>query len=463
MGRASTSRNSPCPCGSGRKYKRCCLAAQENVAREARLDDAVGRRIEDWSSEVFGAEMGAALDEFGVNQDRVMGDDDVQILATWFHNDRELAGGGTPAERYAARGDLSDTERTAAARIAGARLGLHRVLEVKPGSWLVLEDVLSGARVRVRSQNVSRDAVRWDVLMGRVMDGDPPSLWGPTRFFEPCDEPELLGELERLAGMDGADADEHAMWAALREHAHRLLRFTPERLSAEPSFFTLEGDPVAFCSATWAVHDLPAAGERLRALGGLGPQEAIEIDMTAPRGTLVADRPPLPLGAIVLEAGTADGMDTVPVATLRLERAELRAEVISEQRLERAIEAVDRHLEGLVDLIDVEVTSVEETLAERRSAPKEATAATPGLHPADERRLLDGFKADRMRLWLDEPHAQLDGQTPREAAAGEREADVVRLVRGLENSAERASRRGQPATDVAWIRSELGLEQTLVA
>jgi hypothetical protein len=25
-------------------------------------------------------------------------------------------------------------------------------------------------------------------------------LWGPTRFLEPCDEPDLLAELERLSG-----------------------------------------------------------------------------------------------------------------------------------------------------------------------------------------------------------------------------------------------------------------------
>ena len=36
-----------------------------------------------------------------------MDDNDIQIFATWFHKDRELAGGGTPAERYAARADLA--------------------------------------------------------------------------------------------------------------------------------------------------------------------------------------------------------------------------------------------------------------------------------------------------------------------------------------------------------------------
>jgi hypothetical protein len=29
-------RNDPCPCGSGRKYKQCCLAKDEAASREAR-------------------------------------------------------------------------------------------------------------------------------------------------------------------------------------------------------------------------------------------------------------------------------------------------------------------------------------------------------------------------------------------------------------------------------------------
>ncbi|MCU0241195.1 MAG: SEC-C domain-containing protein [Vicinamibacteria bacterium] len=29
-------RNEPCPCGSGQKYKRCCLEKDEATAREAR-------------------------------------------------------------------------------------------------------------------------------------------------------------------------------------------------------------------------------------------------------------------------------------------------------------------------------------------------------------------------------------------------------------------------------------------
>jgi len=107
-----------------------------------------------------------------------MDDADIQIFATWFHNDRALTVGGTPAERYAARPDLPDAERDAAERIASARLGLYRVLVVEPGRSLTLEELLGSRRIEVRSPHVSREAIRWDILLARLMDGDRPSLWG---------------------------------------------------------------------------------------------------------------------------------------------------------------------------------------------------------------------------------------------------------------------------------------------
>jgi len=459
MGGLSTSRNAPCPCGSGRKYKRCCLADEQQAVREARFDDAVGRRIQDWSADQFDDEIGVALEEF-VGPERVMDDDDVEIFATWFHNDRELAGGGTPAERYAARPELPAAERDAASRIAAARLGLYRVLVVEPGRSLTLEHLLDGTRIGVRSPHVSRDTVRWDILLARVMDGDPPSLWGPTRLFEPCEEPELRAELARLAGSPVDELDEQALASTFRRHALELMRFLPPSRSAEPSFFTLEGDPVAFASAIWAVHDTAAAVERMRDLGGLLPDDPLELDITASRASLVLQRPPLPPGALVLESSPVGALDTIPIATLRLEGDELHAEAMSEQRLEQTFEIVAADFGELVQLTSRDVMSVDEALAARG-----ANRRDPAAHRVDvvERRLVGDLATERMRRWLDEPHQLLDGRTPREAVAGADRAKVVRLLRQIENGAERARRRGDPAPDVSRLRGELGLSDELAA
>lgn len=427
--------------------------------REARFDDAVGRRIQDWSSKAFDDEITAALEEF-VGPERVMDDADIQIFATWFHNDRELAGGGTPAERYAARPELPADEREAASRIAAARLGLYRVLAVEPGRSLTLERLLDGTRIGVRSTHVSRDAVRWDILLARVMAGEPPSLWGPTRSFEPCEEPELRAESARLAGSPVDDVDERVLAMTFRRHALELMRFMPPSRSAEPSFFTLEGDPVVFGSAIWVVHDVAAVAERIRELAGLLPGDPLELDITASRATLVEQRPPLPPGALVLESSPVGALDTIPIATLRLESGELHAEAMSEQRLQQTLEIVAADFGELVELRRRDVMSVDEALAARGTNRRDPTA-----HRVDavERRLVGDLATERMRRWLDEPHQLLDGRTPREAVAGADRAEVVRLLRQIENGAERARRRGEPAPDVSRLRGELGLSDELAA
>jgi hypothetical protein len=415
--------------------------------------------MQDWSSQELSEEIGAALEEF-VGTDRTMDDADLQIFTTWFHNDREVSGGGTPAERYAARSDLPANERAVAARIASAPLGIHRVLAVEPGSALLLEDIVCGGRVRVRSTNVSREAIRWDILIGRVMSGDPPTLWGPTRFLEPSDEPDLIAELKRLAGREVLAAGDRAS-RVLRDHALELMRFRPPSWDVESSFFTIEGDPLVEGSATWRVRDVRKARERFRALGGLTPEDPLEIDITTSRDQLVAGRPDLPPGALVFEATAADDLDTVSTATIRLEGDRLLAETMSEQRLDHAIEIITSDFGELIDLHHREVVPIERRLAERQRTP--SGGCSSGLPPAEERRLSAEFMTERMRRWLDEPHPQLGGSTPRNAATGKRRADVLRLMRGIENGVERARRGGQPFADVTWMRDELGLVEELAA
>jgi hypothetical protein len=459
----AVARNNPCPCGSGRKYKRCCLAEEKRARREARVDEAVGRRIQDWSAEVAGDEISAALKQF-VGSDRTMSDSDVQIFGTWFNNDRELAGGGTPAERYAARPDLRADEREAASRIAAARLGLHRVLAVEPGHWIVLEDIVRGTQARVRSTNVSREAVRWDILLGRLMEGEAPSLWGPVRFFEPHDEPELLAELRRLTGTDDAE-DGADLSVAFRAGALELMRFKPSSWSVTPSFFTPEGDPMAHGRARWRVSEPAVTRDRLRAFGDLLPDESPEMEITVRRDRLLTeDRPALPQGALVIEAERFDDRDSIPIARLWLEGADLCVEAMSEERLDLAIEAVDTDFGDIAELVGRDVTPIEECLEERRESKADVADEAPSdLSPAQERHLLGSFMTDRMRRWLDEPLPALDGETPREAVEGERRHEVVRLVRGLENQADRARRRGEPAAEVSWLRSELVIEDELAA
>lgn len=104
--------------------------------------------------------------------------------------------------------------------------------------------------------------------------------------------------------------------------------------------------------------------------------------------------------------------------------------------------------------------SVDEAMASRRTGRRDTT---PERVDGAELPLAADFVSDRMRRWLDEPHQSCDGRTLREAAAGDGRVEVVRLLRQIENGAERARRRGEPGVDVARLRGELGFDDELAA
>jgi hypothetical protein len=222
---SETPRNAPCPCGSSRKFKRCCADALGNPAVTARKHDSVGARIQAWAFEHHRAEMQAALEEITAGHDDVvLGDLDLQLIASWMHIDRQLPGGGTAAQRYAARWDLHPDEGDIAARIAAARLGLLRVLRVMPGRWIDLHDLAGGDDVvRVISHDVSRSARPDAVLIGRLMDGPPaPSLWGPVGFLDRDDGRELAGLLKSYGDSLGLREQPAGLAAAMHAASREI-------------------------------------------------------------------------------------------------------------------------------------------------------------------------------------------------------------------------------------------------
>lgn len=457
---ANTARNAPCPCGSGRKFKHCCLLAEERLAKHARDDSRVGRSISDWSVEQFGDELAEAFEEFHPESHRI-GERDFALLLTWFNSDRELSGGGTPVERFLARPDLDPDEREIAERIAAARLGIHRVRAVVPGRSLELENLLTGALIAVASQTVSCEVVRWDVVLCRVMPSDTvATLWGPVLVYAPDEEAELLVELARLAAAYGLCRDPAGLSEVFRLASRELLRFVPPSRAVEPSLFTAEGNPVVAARATWSLVDPDDAFRVLDAPPELlwvgesddGTGECFQF--TGDRAELVARRPPLPSNALFFESSYAGFPDRIGIGTFVLAGCELRFDAISEQRLEHALELVSRRLAGNAELLERKITPFDHDRTDRQQA----------LGPAEEDVQAADYLDQYLRRWLDEPLARLDGATPRAAASIPKlRGELEFLLRAIENRAEHARRAGAAWPDVAWLRNELDLSSQLAA
>jgi SEC-C motif len=225
----ATPRNASCPCGSGRKFKRCCADIIDHPSLLAGEHEAVGNRIQAWGFKHHRDAIDAALREILADRENVVLDDvGISLIATWALNDRELPGGGTVAQRYAQRSDLPAAERDVARRIASARLGLFRVVSVQPGRWIELDDLAGGERARVMSHDISRTVRPHYVLVGRIMDGPPArSLWGPVGTLTREIGREFIGLLDARMKSLGLRNDPGglatAMHAAAREITVLLL------------------------------------------------------------------------------------------------------------------------------------------------------------------------------------------------------------------------------------------------
>lgn len=457
---AKTARNAACPCGSGRKYKHCCRLDEEQLAQQARDESRVGRSISDWSVEQFDDQLARAFEEFHPESRRI-GERDFALLLTWFISDRELPGGRAPIERYLVRADLDPGEREVAAQIAAARLGLHRVRAVEPGRALKLESVLTGGVISVTSQTVSREVALWDVLLCRVMQGEPAAtLWGPVLVYAPDEEPELCAELERLADAHGLPRHPAGLSEVFRLASRELLRFVPPSRLVQPSYFTAEGDPVVAARARWSLADPDDAFRVLDTSSELlwvgesedGAGECLQL--TGERAELLARRPPLPPNALFFESSYEGFPDRIGIGTFVLAGCELRFDAISEPRLEQALELVSDCLAGNAQLLEREVVPLDLD----RSEHTEACA------PAEANVLASEYLEQYLRCWLDEPLARLEGLTPRAAAGVPRlRGELELLVRAIENRAEHARRAGAAWPDVGWLWDELGLTSRLAA
>jgi tetratricopeptide (TPR) repeat protein len=251
-GPAAASRNAPCPCGSGRKYKVCC--AQRNgysLADRvpwllAKLDEFVqraGRR-----SLVVEVAVARTDGDFGDGAwvRAALGDELVADLA--------LFEGGVIEQFCDERGPLLPADELELARSwIGRRLRLYEVIATHAGSGAEVKELSSGEHATVNDPAASTQLRRGTLLLARLLPVGAGWRLSPATMDVPS---ELRDPLRTFLDED-PDAVEIAAWIAAAEQPRAVE--------------TTDGDPLVRCELRLRVPD-PAA--TARALDG-----ALERDL----------------------------------------------------------------------------------------------------------------------------------------------------------------------------------------
>ncbi len=246
-GAGQVSRNRPCPCGSGRKYKACCQEKDQQAVPHPLAERAVAlyAMIATYAQR---SPRRPAMDRMLAC---AVGAPQAAMLAL----DLAVFDGGAAGQFLADRGHLlRPDERELLVRWLTVPVDLYEVTWVRPGSQLRLRSLVGGPQsVEQRDRLLSLSASRLDLVVARLLpDG--------TR-------------LRALGGIAGLSRDHRRQACALFPHGPVLPRDGspfPERLlsvfSQQPRrrFVTADGEEYRFCETTVKVADPAAAWAALR-------------------------------------------------------------------------------------------------------------------------------------------------------------------------------------------------------
>jgi hypothetical protein len=275
-------RNDPCPCGSGRKYKKCCLERQQDEGRR----EAAARRARERRNEVLGHALVwlrrhhedaffAALEEFesaAVDDGRPLAGSDneyykMQALE-W-----ALAEGVTEIDGREVRLRdlvleagivLEADQRLWLERATEEPLTLWKIVGVSPGEGLELQDLLDeGAEtVWTAERSGSRRLRRTEVIAARLARWN--GGWEIAALYSIPDHEvlRLVSHLEDEVGAGGADPRQaRRVGRLIRDDWVRL--FT--RRQPIPDIVDSAGDPIELTTDHWQVMDEVELKRRLAA------------------------------------------------------------------------------------------------------------------------------------------------------------------------------------------------------
>ena len=458
---SAVGRNDPCPCGSGKKYKRCCLgkdapapgawtAAERDSAlqrlmrfsRRAELDgDRAAAELTFWGRRLARLTEAEAREAMDFEQSRIG-------FHEWFAFDCPLHGGGTIVERFLAREGrgLRSGERRYLERMRLSHLRPYEVQAVRLDEGLDLLDLWAKKRVRVRERLATRQLVQWDVLAARVVlgpDGEP--ILDGSPYLYPASAKELilrlLRRLSRSLRGKLPRRDEPTFFKNIGMVFHDLwLELVARR--PLPTSVTAEGDEVVLCRAVFDVRDRAALEAALANHPELERQDDGSYAWLAEK----AD-----------EASFRRGFGTFVI-----EKRRVVLETMSRQRAERGRALLEAAAGPAVAYRATSSESVARALDRRRARPgaRDRRPARPvdEVPPEVAAEIVQAFYERHYRGWLDEPLPALGGRTPREAA-GLKSArpKLIALLKDMENLSARERLEGRPAYDFGWMWGELGL------
>jgi len=476
-------RNDPCPCGSGKKYKHCCLqkeAASESLWSEYRqASDKLTDDLMRFAATKLGKSLEDAWQDFNMTDLPVAfvgRSTEDQIFMPYFlfdwepnrHTHVKSARGkdGVVLRWYRLEkaGRLSPTECLLLEQATTQPLSFYEVLSTEPGKRLAIRDVLIGAEEEVIERSASGMLRQGEIIYAQVWN-----LPGHA----------ILGRCAPLSIPPGRKAEIIALRKKLQKRAARrkrelaasdLLRYGDEirltylnlrdALYTPPRLCNTDGDPLVFHTLTYKVESPSAAFEALCPLAlGLSKGDLLkgaELDASGRITRVEFDW---------LKKGNRKiaSWDNTILGHIRISGHRLVAEVNSERRAERFRKEIEKRMRGMATYQSTVSRTVEEALqkspgqsAKRMKAAEDSSDEI--LRDPEVRNRVQEMVQKQAEAWVRQKIPALGGKTPLEAVLDPDGREIVEsLLLEWERHAEEGAYQHGIRPDFNAVRKLLNL------
>ncbi|MDR2123986.1 MAG: SEC-C domain-containing protein [Desulfovibrio sp.] len=455
-------RNAPCPCGSGKKYKQCCLdreTAYQQLLQEqrdaklravSRLEDKYGDAVNEAAALYFFQskenDMQARIAELSENMqlavlaclhDWLIADARLMLNGEWVQASDLLLGPGGPLFTTAGRRHIEE--------LAASELSLYEVLEVHKGKGLLLRDLIRTNEnpAFVHEVTATKMLVVWDTLGARILRRDGMCALGGGVYPFTREHGKILAEFLAKTVRKGV-AKKYPKATAREIITCCIINAWLERITAPPSIPILldarTNEPLLFTTDRYRVSDWRALQDILNAQDEVEREDenvwtrAERVNERQYRSLARLER--LPSGMLEMECRTEGSAD------------EARAWL--EKLAGPYVSHTDRETE------DPRETLLDESEVRPRAKQAESTNAVP---LEVQQQIMSEYFDEHYKSWPAMSLPALNGKTPLQAVRLKNyRPKVVELLKQIENGeAKRAGETGLPPFDIAFLWERLGL------
>ena len=479
-------RNQPCTCGSGKKYKKCCLSKEKVSSdllyrRLGEAHDRLAHRLMRYGLKEFGEiALGVALDEFMAWPDEGLSDEDLAdhqpLFYPWFifnweyENDPDYPQLDGPedttiAELYAAHkaNRLNHLEEQIIKATARQPFSFYEIQETRPGIGYRLKDILCGTVSEVIEKKGSENVRRGDILFGRVVriDSITMLIGCGTVLIPPKMKPELIRLRQWLL-----ESDDPITSRTLYEYDLEIREIYLDiyyALMRPPELQNTNGDPLSFHTIYYEIDSPEFAFERLKALSVMSSESelrgAADFDES---GRII--RVEIPWSRQGHNKNAA--LDNTLLGQLAIDDRRLKVEVNSARRAETLRREIETRLGKHARYITTEIQSPDAMLETIRD--REGEMAEPGpdqdelMQIPEVREQIEKTLFAHWENWVDAKIPALGHKTPRQAVKDPdgRESVEALLLDAKRHMDANEQMRDAGAAAIAEARRRLGLDKS---